>query len=102
LETTGQDEGTTMSDDQGWRREERSAALRSKDKDLTVYSLAGWTTGSFPNDGKLLGIEFLSPPPDMTTSIIRFVMTRDQCAALASALEVLARTPYAELPDEPG
>jgi hypothetical protein len=91
-----------MSDDQGWRREERTDALKSKDKDLTVHSLAGWTTGSFPDEGKFLAIEFLIPPPDMTTSIIRFVMTRDQCAALASALEVLARTPYEELPDEPG
>ena len=88
----------TMTDGEGWRREERTAALRSKDDDLTIHSLAGWTTGAFPGDGKLLAIEFLIPPPDMTTSVIRFVMTRDQCAALASALATLAQTPYEDLP----
>jgi len=87
-----------MTDNDGYRREQRTAALRSKDDDHTIHSLTGWTTGAMPGDGKFLGIEFMIPPPDMT-SIIRFVMTREQCGALANALEVLARTPYEDLPD---
>jgi hypothetical protein len=89
-----------MSESDGWRHEQRHAALRSRDNDLTIHSLAGWTTGTVPNDGKFLAIEFLIPPPEMTTSVIRFVMTRDQCIGLAHALELVAATPYEEPPAE--
>jgi hypothetical protein len=90
-----------MIDDEGWRRKERQEALTKKDKDLPLYSLAGWSTGTFPQDGIFLGIEFLIPPPDMSTRILRLEMTRAQCAELATALELVARTPYVP-PDEPG
>jgi len=83
-----------MSEGEGWRRQERHDAMRNRDNDLTMHSLTGWTTGTAPNDGKFLAIEFLIPPPEMTTSVIRFVMTRDQCVELANALELVAATPY--------
>jgi hypothetical protein len=82
-----------MSDDQGWRREERHEALTKKDKDLPLYSLAGWSTGVFPQEGIFLGIEFLIPPPVMSTQILRLVMTRTQCAELATALQLAAQDP---------
>ena len=94
-----------MSDDEVWikrlpNRAERHEALNKQDKDTPLYPFAGWSTGTMPQDGVVVAIEFLVPPPDMSIRILRLEMTRAQCAELATGLEMVARTPHVP-PDEP-
>ncbi len=95
-----------MSDNEAWIRKaldrpERDEELIKKGKDIALYPLVGWSTGTLPQNGLLLGIEFLIPPPETSVRILRLAMTRAQCAELATVLERLARTPHVLPPNKP-
>jgi hypothetical protein len=61
---------------------------------VIVYPLAGYTTATIAANAALLAIEFLVPPPESNTRILRLAMTRAQCTELSEALKRLAVLPY--------
>ena len=94
-----------MSDDEVWlkklpSRVERHEALNKQGHETPLYPFAGWSTGTIPQDGIVVVIEFLIPPPDMSIRILRLEMTRTQCAELAKGLDLVAQTPHVP-PDKP-
>jgi hypothetical protein len=61
---------------------------------VVLYPLGGYTTATISATGALLSIEFVVPPPESGTRILRLGMTRAQCTELSEALKRLAVLPY--------
>jgi hypothetical protein len=59
-----------------------------------LYPLVGYLTGTVSATGALLSIEFLVPPLESGTRILRLGMTRTQCTELSQALARLAVLPH--------
>ena len=87
-----------MNDDEWMKnalnRPTRDSELLAKGVEISLHPLAGWSTGTLPGNNVLLGIEFLTAPPDSSARILRLAMTRAQCSELATVLERLARVPH--------
>jgi hypothetical protein len=79
----------------------RDAELFAKGGHIPLYPLAGWAIGTLSDDAVLLGVEFLTSPPNVSAQIIRFAITRKQCAQLAKTLERLAHVPHVLPPSKP-
>jgi hypothetical protein len=54
------------------------------------YPLTGYTAATLSATGALLTLEFLVPPPESGTRLLRLGMTRTQCSELGDALHRLA------------
>jgi hypothetical protein len=52
-----------------------------------LYPLMGYTTATISANGALLSIEFLVPPPESGSRLLRLGMTRAQCTELGDALK---------------
>jgi hypothetical protein len=63
-------------------------------KEGQLYPLAGYTTATISATGALLILEFLVPPPENGTRILRLGITRSQCTELSQALARLAVLPH--------
>ena len=59
-------------------RPTRTAEQLAKDKDIPLFPLAGWTTATLPENYVMLGVEYLTPPPNIEARILRMPMTRKQ------------------------
>lgn len=88
-----------MDDDKDWLAKTlndpiRDTQLLQTGADLALYPLAGYSTATISATGALLTIEFLVPPPNAGTRILRLGMTRAQCTELSQALARLATIPH--------
>lgn len=82
-------------------RPERDRELIAQGEELKLYPLAGWSTGTLPENYVLLGLEFLTQPPNIEARILRLGMTRAQCSELSQVLARLARIPHVLPPAKP-
>lgn len=71
------------------------------DKNVILNPLAGWTTGTLPENAVMLVLEYLTGPQPITAHMLRLAMTRTQCSELSKALDHLARAPHMEPPLKP-
>jgi hypothetical protein len=88
-----------MDDDKDWLAKAlndpaRDTALIKTGADISLYPLAGYSTATIAVEAGMLTLEFLVPPPDRGTRILRLGMTRSQCTELAEALKRLAILPH--------
>jgi hypothetical protein len=72
----------------------REIQLLQTEPNITLYPLAGYSTATISANGALLTLEFVLPPPEAGTRILRLGMTRAQCSELSQALERLAILPH--------
>jgi hypothetical protein len=59
-----------------------------------LYHLVGYTTATLSANAALLSIEFLGPPPESRTRILRLAISRARCTELSEALKRLAVLPH--------
>jgi hypothetical protein len=72
----------------------RDTQLLQSTKEAETYPLVGYSIATISVNAALLTLEFVVPPPDAGTRIVRLGMTRKQCTELSEALKRLAVVPH--------
>jgi hypothetical protein len=72
----------------------RETKMEVPPEGIVVYPLTGYRSATISATAALLSIEFLVPPPNEGTRVLRLAMTRAQCTELGDALKRLAILPH--------